>query len=101
MAVSLGAFALSTARGLPHGASKRGVWNVAGVASLGFAFSFLAVGFHLIRLSPGSAYFVWISSYFAFCALFMLCLAFRARRHGRPQSSQTERFSPPRARHAY
>jgi uncharacterized membrane protein HdeD (DUF308 family) len=102
MAVSIGAFALSSARRLRHGASKRWVWNVAGAASIGFAFSFLAVGFHLVRLGPPSSFFVWMGSYFGFCAIFMLSLAFHVRRHGRSQSGQTEPLSPlPRPRHAY
>jgi uncharacterized membrane protein HdeD (DUF308 family) len=100
MAVSIGAYALTTARGLRPGASKQ--WfSTMGAASIGFAFSFLAVGFKLVRLGPPSAFFVWMSSYFGFCAIFMLWLAFRVGRHGFSQFGQTERLSPlPRPRHA-
>lgn len=85
MAVSIGAFALTTARRLRSGASKQWFLTMAGAASIGFGFSFLAVGFKLVRLgppSPSSAFFVWMSYYFGFCAIFMLWLAFRVRRHG-------------------
>jgi hypothetical protein len=104
MAASMGAFALTTARNRRSGASKQRFLIMAGAASIGFAFSFLAVGFKLVRLgppSPPSSFFVWMSSYFGFCAIFMLWLAFRVRRHGFSQFGQTEGLSPlPRPRHA-
>ena len=78
MALSIAAFALATS----------GQWflKVAGAASIGFALSFFAVGFHLVR--PGSPYFfwIWMSSYFGFCAIFMLWLAFRVHRQMEPLS---------------
>ena len=46
--------------------------------ALAFAVSFPVVGF-LVRLSPPWAFFVWMSSYLAFCAVFLLWLAFHAR----------------------
>jgi uncharacterized membrane protein HdeD (DUF308 family) len=88
MAVSIGAFALRTAQQIESGAPKRWFPSVAGAASIAFAFSFFAVGFHLVRLGPQS-FFVWMSCYFAFCAIFMLWLAFRLHRQG-----YTESLSP-------
>lgn len=76
MAASIGAFALATAQKIESGAPKRWFPRVAGAASIAFAFSFFAVGFHLVRLGPRS-FFVWMSCYFGFCAIFMLWLAFR------------------------
>ena len=90
MAVSIGTFAIAAARTLQHS----WFWLIAGAVSIGFALSFFAVGFQLVRLEP-QAFFVWMSSYFCFCAMFMLWLAFRLR-------SQTEPLSPlPRPRHAH
>jgi hypothetical protein len=68
MAASIGAFALGS----------RGKWFpiAAGAALIGFAISFIAVGF-LFRLRPPELFFVWMSSFFALCAAFMLWLAFR------------------------
>ena len=100
MAVTIGAFALATAQTLRRGGLERWLLSVAGWASIGFAFSFFAVGFHLVRLGPPNSFFVWMSSYFGFCAIFMLWLAFRVRSQGLSQSGQTERLSP-LPRHAH
>jgi len=82
MAVSIGVFALATAHTRRRGASEGLFLSVVGAASLGFAFSFFAVGFHLVRLGPGHSFFIWMSSYFGLCAIFMLWLAFRVRSQG-------------------
>jgi hypothetical protein len=68
MATSTGVFAF--------GVSSRPRWlpSPLGVASLGFAVSFFAVGFSWVRLGP-HAFWIWMSSYFAFCAIFMLWVA--------------------------
>jgi uncharacterized membrane protein HdeD (DUF308 family) len=101
MAVSIGAFALATSQTLRSGASGRRFLSVAGVASIGFGFSFLAVGFHLVRLGP-PYFFIWMSGYFGYCATFMLWLAFRVRSQGLSQSGQTEPLSSlPSPRHAH
>jgi uncharacterized membrane protein HdeD (DUF308 family) len=81
MAVSIGAFALATAQTRRRSASKRWFLSVAGAVSIGFAFSFFAVGFRVVRLEPQS-FFLWMSSYFGFCAIFMLWLAFRVHSQG-------------------
>jgi hypothetical protein len=102
MAVSIGAFALETARTQRRGSRGRWFLLTAGAASIGFAFSFIAVGFHLVRLEPPNAFFIWMSSYFGFCALFMLWLAFRVHSRGLSQSDQTEPLSRlPSPRHAH
>lgn len=76
MAASIGAFALETAQAQRRGSGGRGFLISAGAVSIGFALSFVAVGF-LVRLEPPQIFFIWMSSYFAFCAIFMLWLAFR------------------------
>ena len=102
MAVSLGAFALGTAQTQRRGGTERWFLLTVGAASIGFAFSFIAVGFHLVRLEPPNAYFIWMSSYFGLCALFMLWLAFRVHSRDFSQSGQTEPLSPlPSPRHAH
>jgi hypothetical protein len=77
MAASLAAFALGTARSEARGTAERRFLKAAGATLIGFAFSFIAVGFRLVRLEPPQAFFVWMSSYFALCALFFLWLAVR------------------------
>jgi hypothetical protein len=78
-------------------AARRGTerWFLiaAGVASISFAFSFIAVGF-FFRLEPPQLFFVWMSSYFVFCAAFMLCLAFRLYGRAVGQTGQMEPLSP-------
>jgi hypothetical protein len=82
MAVSVGAFALGTAQTLRNGGPDRWFLSVSGAASLGFAFSFIAVGFGGVRLGPPHSFWIWMSSYFGLCAIFMLYLALRLRNHG-------------------
>jgi hypothetical protein len=82
MAVSAGAFALRSARAPRAGAADRWFLNLSGAASFAFAFSFVAVGFGWIRLrqlTPWYFYWIWMSSYFALCSVFMLYLALRMR----------------------
>ena len=76
MAVSVGVFALGPAHALRSGAPRRWFRSVAGATSIGFAFSFIAVGFDWVRLGPHS-FWIWMSSYFGFCAILMLWLALR------------------------
>ena len=80
MAVSVAAFALRTAQTLRSDPPGKWFLSRSGAASIGFAFSFLAVGFGWLRLEP-SHFWIWMSSYFAFCATFMLWLALRVRGH--------------------
>jgi hypothetical protein len=101
MAASVGAFALEAARTQRRGARERWFLSAAG-ASISFAVSFIAVGFLvLVRLAP-QAFVIWISSYFAFCAIFMLSLALRLQGRGLSQSCQTQPLSPvPNPQHAH
>src|SRR5262249_8161094 len=50
MAVSVGAFALGTAQTLRSGGPDRWFLSVSGAVFIGFAFSFIAVGFGWVRL---------------------------------------------------
>jgi hypothetical protein len=77
MALSIGIPALTTALKLRRHVADEWLLGAAGVASVAFAVSFFAVGFHWIRLEPPHEYFVWMSSYFGFTAICMLGLAVR------------------------
>jgi hypothetical protein len=85
MAVSIGSFSLDAARGMGSGAPGRWFAGISGAVSIGFALSFLAVGFGRVRLAPDS-YWIWMSSYFGFCAIFLLWMAGRARNEGVPHA---------------
>ena len=87
MAVSIGAFALT--RALTQCSVPKWFLIVAGAASIGFAFSFAAVGFDWVKLGP-QAFWVWMSSYFGFCAIFMLWMALQVRSQSAFQFGQTE-----------
>jgi uncharacterized membrane protein HdeD (DUF308 family) len=81
MAVSTGILELVIARTLRQqrfvGAS---LLVLAGVASIGFALAFFAVGFGWITIEPGShADLLWLGSYFGFNAICMLGLALLLR----------------------
>jgi hypothetical protein len=102
MAVSIGAFALGTAQTLRSGAPQRRFLNLAGAASIGFGLSFLAVGFDWVRRGPPHFFWIWMSSYFGFCAIFMLWLALRVHSQDLPQTGQREALPPLRSpRHAH
>ena len=102
MAVSTGAFAMRTPRTLRSGAPERWFLGVAGAASIGFAFSFFAVGFDWVRLGPPPSFWIWMSSYFGFCVIFMLWLALRVRSQGLSPSSPWEALPTLRSsRHAH
>jgi uncharacterized membrane protein HdeD (DUF308 family) len=79
MAVSLGVFALATAPTLRRHTADQRLLSLVGAASLGFALSFLAVGFRWIRLEQPGLYFIWMSGYFGFSAICMLALGLRLK----------------------
>jgi len=100
MALSVGAFALRAAQTLRSVPDRRFL-SVSGAASISFAFSFIAVVFGRVKLEPHS-FWIWMSSYFGLCAIFMLYLALRARSQGVSQSDPREVLPPIRSpRHAY
>ncbi len=93
MCLSIGAFALLNAQSLRRSTAKW-VLAAAGVASIGFAFSFVAVGFGWVRLGAPYGFWIWMSSYFAFCALFMLWLGVYAHATGVSESGPGELLTP-------
>lgn len=88
MALSAGAFSLVTAQTERIGTPDRWFLNLSGVVSICFAFSFIAIGFGWVRLGLPHSFWIWMSSYFGFCAIFMLYLALRVRSQG------VSRFEP-------
>ncbi len=97
MALSVGAFALGTSR-MPRSGAQGERWflTVAGAASIGYAFSFFTVGFGWLGLGPHS-FWIWMSSYFAFCAIFMLWMAWNSRRQPVSQGDLPPLGSPRQA----
>jgi len=77
MAMSVGILALATALRMRRHVAGEWLLGTAGVASVGFAVGFFALGLNWIRLQPPHAYFLWMSSYFGFSAIFMLGVALR------------------------
>jgi hypothetical protein len=72
MAMSIGVLEFLIARSLQY----RWLLELAGVASVGFALVFLALGFRWIGIEPGShTDLVWLGAYFGFSAICMLGLA--------------------------
>ena len=82
MAMSIAILELVTARTLRRQRHVAGGWflGLAGVASVGFALGFFALGFGWVKveLEPGSlSHLLWVGSYFGFSAICMLGLALR------------------------
>jgi len=104
MAASIGAFALETLKAQRRGTRGRWFLIAAGVASVVFAFSFVAEGLLRLpvrRLEP-PIFFSWMSSHFVLCAVFMLWLALRLHSQASRQSDHMEPLSPlPSPRHAH
>ena len=78
MALSIGAFALRSAKTLRTGGPDRWFLTLSATASICFAFSFIAVGFGWVRLAPPHSYWIWMGSYFGLCAIFLLYVALHA-----------------------
>ena len=87
MSISAGAAGLGTAHRLRSGARDRWLLNVAGAASLGFACSFPAVAFGLVRLQPPNSYWIWMSSYFWVTALCLWSMAVSLHASEPPQTA--------------
>jgi len=102
MAVSVSAFSFWAAQMPQSGAGDRWFFRVSAVASIGFAFSFLAVSLGWVKMVPPPLFWIWMSSYFGLCAAFMLYLALRGRSHGAAEPGHSE-VPPPihNLRHAH
>ena len=102
MAMSLGILELLTARTLRRQSRIADGWflTLAGVASVGFALAFLALGFRWIEIEPGShSDLLWLGSYFGFSAVCLLGLALRLHSLGRSQPGQMEALPSSGMRH--
>lgn len=80
MAVSIGALEMVMARTRRQQLHNAEGWllGLAGLVSVGFALPFLALGFHWVRLGPGSHLdFLWLGFYFGFSAICILGLGLR------------------------
>jgi uncharacterized membrane protein HdeD (DUF308 family) len=97
MAMSIGMLELLTARTLRRQRHIADGWflGLAGVASVGFAVAFFALGFRWIKIEPGShSDLLWLGSYFGFSAICMLGLALRLHSQGLSQSGQRDALPP-------
>jgi len=104
MAISIGVLELIIARTLRRQRQVADGWflALAGVASVGFALAFFALGFHWIKIEPGShADLLWLGSYFGFSAICMLVLSLRLHGQGLSQSGQREGLPLGNPRHAH
>ena len=104
MAMSIGVLELIIARTLRRQRQVADGWflALAGVASVGFALAFFALGFHWIKIEPGShADLLWLGSYFGFSAICMLVLSLRLHGQDLSQSSQREGLPLGNPRHAH
>jgi hypothetical protein len=88
MAMSIGTFALTTARTLLSDVPDKWFVSLAGAASVGFALAFLALSW-IEHVQPES-FQVWMSSYFCFSAFCMLGLALRLHSLGHSESGPRE-----------
>ena len=94
MAASLGAYALELAKSAPRSRGGRWFPMAAGIASMLYALSFVAVGFFIRRLEPPYAYFVWMSSFFMLCAAVMAWLSVRGLSQSENRSARERPLSP-------
>ncbi len=94
MAMSIGAYALATARTLRRQHQLLGEWLLAasGVASFAFALAFSAFVFRWIKLDPASPgqSLRWLGAYFGFSAICMLGLALHLHGLGPSQPGEWE-----------
>jgi hypothetical protein len=79
MALSVGILALEGVRRLRRHIPDRWLLSVAGIASVGFAIGFLALGQRWFRFEQPGGFFVWMSAYFGFAAICMLALGLRLK----------------------
>lgn len=77
MALSIAAVAWAAARNMRGHPMGEWILGLAGAASVAFAVAFFAIGRHWIRLEAPDSYFIWLASFFSFCAICMIGLALR------------------------
>ena len=97
MAMSIGILEFLTARTLRRQRHVADGWFLgwAGVASVGFAVAFFALGFRGIKIEPGShSDLLWLGYYFGFSAICMVGLALRLHSQGLSRSGQREALPP-------
>jgi uncharacterized membrane protein HdeD (DUF308 family) len=97
MAVSLGILEFLAARRLRrrHHAADGWFLDVAGAASIGFASAFFALGFHWVKIEPGShSDFGWLGAYFCFSAICKFGLGWRLHSRGLSQPGLTAALPP-------
>jgi hypothetical protein len=97
MAMSVGILALAIARTLRRHVPNEWFFSLAGAASVGVAFAFLALvngWIPLERRAFHPAIFLWVCLYFAFAAIFMLGLGLRLHSRGISQSGQWDALAP-------
>jgi hypothetical protein len=75
MASSVGVVAVATARTLRNHVAQQWLLALAGAASLGFAFAFLALDFRWIKLEQPGSFFLVLGAFFVSSAICLLGLA--------------------------
>jgi hypothetical protein len=97
MAMTFGILALTIARNLRGRVTDEWFFGLAGAASVGFAFAFLALAndwIHLEHRLYHPSIFLWLCFYFGFSAICMLGLALRLHKLGTSQSNQWNPSTP-------
>ena len=85
MAMTFGLFAIAIARNPRRGVADEWFFGLAGAASVGFAFAFLALVMRWIQLERRAFHpsvFLWLCVYFGFSSICMLGMALRQQRLG-------------------
>lgn len=97
MAIAIGILEMQIARTLrrQRHVMEGSLFAVAGVASACFALAFVALGFHWIKIEPGSHIdLLLLGAYFGFSAICMLAMALRLRSQGLSQSRGAQVLPP-------
>jgi len=77
MALSIATAAWAAAWNMRGHLMDQWILGLAGVASVVFAVAFFAMGRHWLRLEAPDSYFLWLASFFGFCAICMIGLSLR------------------------
>jgi uncharacterized membrane protein HdeD (DUF308 family) len=97
MAITFGILALTIARSLRGRVADEWFFGLTGVASVGFAFAFLALAkgwIHFEHRLYHPSLFLWLCFYFGFSAICMLGSALRLHKLGTSQSNQWNPSTP-------